>query len=102
MDQDAWITAHVNALNYFGGVPRMIQCDNLKTGVEKHGRHEIVLNRTYQELAEHYETAIVPARLTHSKTRWKTRNTGTWPSRTDLDFLWTQSGMPERTTACAN
>ena len=63
MDQDAWIAAHVNALNYFGGVPRMIQCDNLKTGVEKHGRHEIVLNRTYQELAEHYETAIIPARV---------------------------------------
>ena len=31
--------------------------------VEKHGRHEIVLNRTYQELAEHYETAIIPARV---------------------------------------
>ena len=41
----------------------MIQCDNLKTGVEKHGRHEIILNRTYQELAEHYETAIIPARV---------------------------------------
>ena len=41
----------------------MIQCDNLKTGVEKHGRNEVVLNKTYQELAEHYETAIVPARV---------------------------------------
>ncbi len=63
MDQEAWITAHVNALNYFGGVPRIIQCDNLKTGVEKHGKHEIVLNRAYQELAEHYATAVVPARV---------------------------------------
>ena len=63
MDQEAWTTAHVNAFNYFGGVPRMIQCDNLKTGVEKHGHQEIILNRTYQELAEHYATAIVPARV---------------------------------------
>lgn len=41
----------------------MIQCDNLKTGVEKHGKDEIVLNKAYQELAEHYQTAIVPARV---------------------------------------
>lgn len=45
------------------GVARMIQCDNLKTGVEKHGHQEIILNRAYQELAEHYATAIVPARV---------------------------------------
>lgn len=63
MDQEAWITAHVNALGFFGGVTRMIQCDNLKTGVERHGRDEVILNRVYQELAEHYETAIVPARV---------------------------------------
>jgi transposase len=63
MNQEAWITAHVNAYRYFGGVTRMIQCDNLKTGVEKHGRDEIILNKTYQELAEHYATAIVPARV---------------------------------------
>lgn len=63
MDQEAWTTAHVNAYHYFGGVTRMIQCDNLKTGVQKHGRDEIILNKAYQELAEHYATAIVPARV---------------------------------------
>ncbi len=63
MDQEAWTQAHVNAYRYFGGVTRMIQCDNLKTGVEKHSHDEVVLNRAYQELAEHYETAIVPARV---------------------------------------
>lgn len=63
MNQECWTSAHVNAYSYFGGVTRMIQCDNLKTGVEKHGKDEIVLNRAYQELAEHYQTAIVPARV---------------------------------------
>ena len=63
MDQACWTAAHVNAFRYFGGVTRIIQCDNLKTGVEKHGRNEIVLNKSYQELAEHYSTAIVPARV---------------------------------------
>ena len=63
MDQESWTTAHVNAYKYFGGVTKMIQCDNLKTGVLKHGREEVELNRSYQELAEHYNTAIVPARV---------------------------------------
>ncbi len=63
MNQESWTTAHVNAYKYFGGVTRIIQCDNLKTGVEKHGKDEIILNKSYRELAEHYETAIVPARV---------------------------------------
>lgn len=63
MDQECWTTAHVNAYKYFGGTTKMIQCDNLKTGVVKHGKDEIELNRSYQELAEHYNTAIIPARV---------------------------------------
>ena len=61
--QEEWIAAHVNAYNYFGGVARMLVPDNLKTGVVKHTRSEIVLNKSYQELAEHYGTAILPARV---------------------------------------
>jgi len=52
-EQDAWIAAHVNAFNYFGGVSRILVPDNLKTGVIKNSRTELVLNRTYQEMAEH-------------------------------------------------
>jgi len=63
MNQDCWTTAHVNAYKYFGGVARIIQCDNLKTGVLRHGRDEVELNKSYQELAEHYGTAILPARV---------------------------------------
>ena len=65
--QEAWITAHVNAYSYFGGVARMLVPDNLKTGVVKHSRQEIVLNKSYQELAEHYGTAILPARVRSPK-----------------------------------
>ena len=53
----------MNAYKYFGGVTRIIQCDNLKTGVQQHGKDEVVLNKSYQELAEHYGTAILPARV---------------------------------------
>lgn len=60
-NQECWITAHVNAYNYFGGVTRILTPDNLKTGVTKHSRSEITINKTYQELAEHYGTAVIPA-----------------------------------------
>ena len=62
-EQEAWITANVNAFEYFGGVARILVPDNLKTGVIKNTKTELVLNRTYQELAEHYGTAIIPARV---------------------------------------
>ena len=62
MKQEAWITGHVNAYRYFGGVTRILTPDNLKTGVVKNSRTETVLNKSYQEMAEHYGTAILPAR----------------------------------------
>ena len=67
MDQECWTAAHVNAFRYFGGVTRIIQCDNLKTGVDRHGRNEVKLNKAYSELAEHYNTAILPCRVRSPK-----------------------------------
>jgi transposase len=67
MDTPSWITAHLHALQFFGGVPRMIIPDNLKTGVERSSSTDPVINRSYQEMAEHYQTAIVPARVRHPK-----------------------------------
>jgi transposase len=57
-----WIGVHVNALSAIGGVPQAIVCDNLKAGVTATSRYEPGINRTYQELAEHYNTAILPTR----------------------------------------
>ena len=67
MNEECWITAHVNAFSYFGGVTRIIQCDNLKTGVTAHRKSEIILNKTYSEMAEHYRTAILPCRVRSPK-----------------------------------
>jgi len=66
-NQEAWITAHVNAYGFFGGVTRILVPDNLKTGVVKNTKAETILNKTYQELAEHYGTAIIPARIRSPK-----------------------------------
>ncbi|OPX84138.1 MAG: Integrase core domain protein [Pelotomaculum sp. PtaB.Bin104] len=62
-NQESWITAHVNAYRFFGGVTRILVPDNLKTGVEKVRKGETVINKTYQEMAEHYGIAVIPARV---------------------------------------
>jgi transposase len=62
-NQESWINAHNNAFHFFGGVPRIIVPDNLKVGVDKVSKDEVVINKVYQEMAEHYHTAIIPARV---------------------------------------
>lgn len=60
--REAWIYAHVNAYRFYGGVTRILIPDNLKTGVMKNTKSETALNRSYREMAEHYGTALIPAR----------------------------------------
>ena len=57
-----WIGAHTRMFTYFGGAPKAVVPDNLKSAVIKPDRHDPGLNRTYAEMAEHYGTAILPAR----------------------------------------
>jgi transposase len=53
----------VRALEFLGGCPHAIVPDNLKSGVKRAHRYEPELNPSYQDLAEHYGLAIVPARV---------------------------------------
>jgi transposase len=62
-----WIGSHVRALEYFGGAPRAIVPDQLKSGVTVPCRYEPGVQRTYDELAEHYGTVILPARPGHPR-----------------------------------
>lgn len=62
-----WLLCHVHAYHYFGGVTRLLIPDNLKTGVSKNSRYDTVLNKSYEEMAEYYNTAIVPARVRHPR-----------------------------------
>ena len=62
MKTDHWINAHMNAYRFFGGSTRILVPDNLKTAIIKNTRDDLVFNRTYNEMAEHYNTAVIPAR----------------------------------------
>jgi transposase len=57
-----WIGSHTRAFAFMGGVPAMVVSDNLRAGVTKACFYEPAINRTYAEMAAHYNTAIVPAR----------------------------------------
>ncbi len=59
---EEWIGSHSRALSFFGGVPERIVPDNLKSGVTSPCRYEPGINRSYQEWAEHYGVAVIPAR----------------------------------------
>jgi transposase len=58
-----WIGAHVNAFSAIGGVPKAAVCDNLKAGITKPSRYEPGINRSYQDLADHYGFVVLPTRV---------------------------------------
>lgn len=62
-DTDAFLSAHSRAFSFLGGVPEMLVPDNLKTGVNRPHRYEPDIARGYADLAAHYNTAIIPARV---------------------------------------
>ena len=59
---EAWIQAHIHALEFFAGVPKLVVPDNTKTAVTRACRYDPDLNPTYQEFAVHYGMGVVPAR----------------------------------------
>ena len=66
-----WISAQVRSLEYCGGVPRKIVPDNPKALVTRASRYEPDLNPSYQDFAEHYSVAIVPARVREPRDKAK-------------------------------
>ena len=57
-----WISSHVRAFEFFDGVPAQLVPDNLKAGVTQACFYDPAINRTYGDMANHYDTAIIPAR----------------------------------------
>ena len=58
-----WINGHIRAFTFFGGLPKILRPDNPKTGVKSPNYYEPDLNPTYQEMAEYYQLAVLPARV---------------------------------------
>ena len=69
-----WIQSHVNAFEFFGGVCEILVPDNLKSAVTKACRYEPIINSSYQHMASHYKTVIIPARPYKPKDKAKVEN----------------------------
>jgi transposase len=62
-----WISSHVRAFEFFGGVPEIVVPDNLKSGVTSACFYEPDLNPSYLEMADYYNVAVIPARVLHPR-----------------------------------
>jgi transposase len=69
-----WIGSHVRAFEFFGGVPQIIVPDNLKTGITAACYYEPDVNPTYQEMADYYGIAVIPARVRKPRDKAKVEN----------------------------
>jgi transposase len=82
MKSESWIACHVNMYSHFGGSTRLIIPDNLRTGIDRNTRYETIINRSYYELTEYYDTAVVPARVERAQDKsaveGTVKHTSTW------------------------
>jgi len=66
-----WIASHCRAFSFFGGVAQIVVPDNLKSGVSKACFYEPDINPTYLDMANHYDTVIIPTRVRKAKDKAK-------------------------------
>ena len=65
MEIRSYVEGHVNALKYYGAVPRVVVPDNCRTAVISHRDKEFTLNKTYEEMEAHYGYVVLPAKPFH-------------------------------------
>lgn len=58
-----WLDCHVRMYEYMGGVAALTIPDNLRSAVSRPDRYEAELNPSYRDLAQHYSTCVIPARI---------------------------------------
>lgn len=66
-----WISSHVRMYEFFKGVPLVTVPDNLRSGVSSPSFYEPRINESYQEMASHYGTCVLPARVRRPRDKAK-------------------------------
>jgi len=69
--QEDFIHSHVMCYTFFGGVPRIVVPDNLKSAIISNNKNGIVVNESYADLNRHYSIAVEPARPRKPKDKSK-------------------------------
>jgi transposase len=84
---ESWLNAHVHALAYYGGVPRVIVPDNTKTAVTTPRYYDPKINPAYWDLARHYDVAVLPARIRKPKDKSPVEGSVGWLETWLLEWL---------------
>ena len=56
------ISCTANALSFYGGAPKAIVSDNLKSAVTRASKYEASINRSFKDFARHYNCVVNPTR----------------------------------------
>ena len=109
-DQETWVRCHVTAFAFFGGAPKQIRLDNLKTGVLKPDLYDPQLNRAYAEFARHYGVLVDPCRAGRPKDKpqveravpyvrescWRGRDFDSVSAMVDAAMTWSRNVADQR------
>jgi len=82
-----WIQAHVNALNYYGGVPRIVLPDNVKTAIKTPRYYEPAINSAYWDFSQHYGIAVMPARSRKARDKGLIEESVGWLETWLLEYI---------------
>lgn len=69
-----FINGNIMAFEYYGGCPECLVPDNLKSGVTSACYYDPEINKTFAEMAEHYNVAVIPARAAKPRDKAKVEN----------------------------
>ena len=85
--QMSWNQAHIDAFEWYGGLPKVLVPDNCKTAVVHSNLYDPQLNHAYRELSRHYEVAIIPARVRKPKDKPSVESGVGWLETWLLEWL---------------
>lgn len=69
-----FIDVNQKFMKFLGGAPWILVPDNLKSAIKSPDRYEAEVNPTYQEMAEHYGSCVIPARVKKPRDKAKVEN----------------------------
>ena len=70
-DVATFLRCHINAFEYFGGVPKVVKLDNLKSGVLQANFYEPLIQREYASMLEHYGSLPVACKVRYPQEKGK-------------------------------
>ena len=82
-----WNQGHLDAIAWYGGVPKVFVPDNCKTAVVHSNLYNPELNHAYRELARYYGVAIIPARIIKPKDKASVESSVGWLETWLLEWL---------------